>query len=86
MISDLFEKEEVTNPHLLENFDVTVDKITDDVLMLKIRFPEPEEEPLCYCSYLFFDENFEKTSYFCIGKGERECRKRRLSVWVFLDS
>lgn len=72
VISDLFEKEEVTNPHSLENFDVIAAKITDDVLMLRIRFPEPEEEPLCYCSYFLFDENFEKISYFCIGKGNAE--------------
>ena len=72
VINDLFEKEEVTNPYSLENFDVTAAKITDDVLMLRIGFPEPEEEPLCYCSYLFFDENFEKTSYFCIEKGNVE--------------
>ena len=75
VISDMFEKEEVTNPYSLESFDVTAIKITDDVFMLRIGFPEPEEEPLCYCAYLFFDENFEKTSYFCIEKGNEESRE-----------
>ncbi len=68
-INNIFKIAEVDNPYSLEDFNVTAAKITDDVLMLRIGFPEPEEEPLCYCAYLFFDESFEKVSYFCIEKG-----------------
>jgi hypothetical protein len=40
--------------------------------MLRIRFPELEEGLLCYCAYMFFDENFEKVSYFCIERENSE--------------
>lgn len=69
MINDIFTDEKVSNPYKKEDFDVIASKVTDEVKMLKIIFPEPEEEPLCYCSYIFFDDEFEKISYFCIEKG-----------------
>ncbi|RKM56743.1 hypothetical protein D6856_14700 [Butyrivibrio sp. XB500-5] len=69
VINDIFEKEEVANPYSEDDFDVITAKVTEDVFMVKINFPEPEEEPLCYCSYLFFDKEFEKINYFCIEKG-----------------
>ena len=72
VIDDIFKEEEIVNPYTEDQFDVIPAKITDDVMMLKIVFPEPEEEPLCYCSYLFFDEDFEKIIYFCIEKGNDE--------------
>ena len=69
IIEKIFDKENLPNPYKEDEFDIDVTKIVDDVLMLKIIFPEPEEEPLCYCAYMFFDSQFEKTSYFCIEKG-----------------
>lgn len=69
IINDIFQKEGVDNPYSEDDFDVEPARITEEVMMLKIIFPEPEEEPLCYCSYLFFDQEFSKTSYFCIEKG-----------------
>lgn len=69
IISDIFQKENVENPYSQEQFDMEAAKVTEDVMMMKIIFPEPEDEPLCYCSYLFFDQAFEKTSFFCIEKG-----------------
>ena len=69
VINNIFEKEEVSNPYTEDDFGVIASKVTEDVLMIKITFPAPEEEPLCYCSYLFFDHDFEKINYFCIEKG-----------------
>lgn len=69
IIDDIFKKEEVENPYKEEDFSIEAGKITEDIIMVKIVFPEPEDEPLCYCSYLFFDINFEKTEYFCIERG-----------------
>ena len=65
IIQEMFDKEGLQNPYKEEDFDIEATKITDAVLMLKIVFPVPEEEPLCYSSYMFFDSEFEKTSYFC---------------------
>ncbi len=50
----IFEQEGVSNPYTEDDFDVIASKVTEDILMLKVTFPEPEEEPLCYCSYFFF--------------------------------
>lgn len=69
IIEEMFEKEELQNPYQEDEFKIDATKIEEDIFMLKIIFPEPEEEPLCYCAYLFFDNEFEKTSYFCIEKG-----------------
>lgn len=68
-INDIFEKENVENPYSEDDFKVEAAKLTDNVLFVKISFPEPEEEPLCYCSYMLFDEKFEKKRYYCIERG-----------------
>lgn len=72
ILDDLFEKEGVANPYLKESFKVGAEKLDEETMVVKIVFPKPEEEPLCYCSYLFFDKGFEKTAYFCIEKGADE--------------
>jgi len=69
IIDDIFQKEDVENPYTEEQFDIETAKIAEGVMMMKIILPEPEDEPLCYCCYLFFDNNFEKLSFFCIEKG-----------------
>ena len=72
ILDDIFKKEEVENPYTADMFELSLSKITDQIMMAKICFPDPEEEPLCYCSYLFFDEKFEKPGYFCVEKGNTE--------------
>lgn len=72
IIDDFFQKEKIDNPYEDDNFKIVASRITEDVTMLNFIFPEPEEEPLCYSSYLFFDKEFEKLSYFCIEKGNPE--------------
>lgn len=71
MIHDLFKEEGLENPYTPDQFQVTVSNLMDQ-MSLKISFPEPEEEPLCYCSYLFFDKEFDNVSFFCIEKGNKE--------------
>lgn len=70
VINSIFEENDVKNPYTESDFDIDASRVTEDILMLKIIFPEPEEEPLCYCSYMFFDEKFEQASYFCIEKSD----------------
>lgn len=72
MIDEIFNDVEIPNPYHTDDFSIEVARISKEVLMMKIIFPEPEEEPLCYCSYLFFDEKFEKLGYYCIEKGNKE--------------
>jgi len=69
VISDIFKKEGVENPYTEDDFKTEAAKIADGIMMLKIKFPEPEDEPLCYSAFMFFDEKFESMDYFCIEKG-----------------
>ena len=69
IIDDMFKDAEMENPFTRDDFDIVAARLSNEIMMLKIIFPAPDQEPLCYCSYLFFDQNFERTSYFCIEKG-----------------
>ena len=72
ILSRIFEKEGLENPYTEDQFNVEPAKLTDEIMMLKLTFPEPEEEPLCYCAYLFFDKDFKKPAYYSIEKGNEE--------------
>ena len=69
IMADLLQKEGIRNPYTQRQFVAAVIKKAGPLTVLKITFPQPENEPLCYCSYLIFDNKFEKTAYFCIEKG-----------------
>lgn len=69
IINDIFEDAKEKNPYTEDDFDIVLAKLDENLYMLKIIFPEPKTEPLCYCSYIFFDCSFEKTGYYCIEKG-----------------
>ncbi len=64
----LYSEENALNPYHQEDFSVMSEAVSDEVMMIDIRFPEPEYEPLCYHAYLFYDKAFENTGYFCIEK------------------
>ncbi|MBQ9046815.1 MAG: hypothetical protein IJ120_02835 [Solobacterium sp.] len=65
----LFRKHGIENPYACEQFATEAIRITDSILVMKLCFPEPEEEPLCCCSYAVFDPLFTNMRYFCIEKG-----------------
>ena len=68
VISYLFKREKVRNPYRAKQFSFEPVKLTDDVYLVIINFPAPEEEPLCYCSYLFWDHASDRVDYYCIEK------------------
>lgn len=70
VLSDVFENEDVKNPYKAEDFVAEPAKISEDLMMLRIIFPMPSQEPLCYCSYMFFDNDFKQTSFYTIEKGD----------------
>lgn len=72
VINDMFNKEIVENPYNKSQFTMDAAKLLDNLFVIRIGFPRPEEAPLCYCSYLFFDDEFERASYYCIEKADRE--------------
>lgn len=70
ILRDMYIEQGLECPYSSADFSVFSAKLSDDVSMLKLSFPEPEEVPLCYCSYLFFDKDFEKIMFCTVEKGE----------------
>ena len=61
-------KDGVENPYSDKAIKVKPFSIKD-ILIAKITFPEPEEEPLCYESYAFYDTANDRAGYYCLEKG-----------------
>ena len=70
ILNDMFVENEIENPYTPEDVSISVIKLPDTLFVLKITYPEPEEVPLCYCSYIFFTPEFNHLAYFCVEKGE----------------
>lgn len=68
VIGDLFKLMKMENPYQPEEFDIVPERLTDDILMVKVIYPEPEQAPLCYCSYLLFDGEFENMGFYTLEK------------------
>jgi hypothetical protein len=69
IISEMYQEQGMEIPYSEDQFKVEAGKLTQEVMSLRFVFPEPEIEPLCYCSYCFFDKDFEKIGYYSIEKG-----------------
>lgn len=74
VIDQMFQKENVKNPYTAEQFFVESVNVNQKYgpQVLKMHFPPPEEETLCYCSYLFWDSYFGNAEYYCIEKAGSE--------------
>ena len=59
----------IESPYTLDMFGVDVMQYSQDVLIIKVTFPEPDEVQLCYCAYMIFDPKCKKQMYFCAEKG-----------------
>ena len=69
MLLGTFEQNRVVCPYQKEQFQVIPGRFTDTITVIKLVFPKPEEEPLCYAAFLFFDEDFQNLSYITVEKG-----------------
>lgn len=70
VINEFFDEEKVDNPYKEEDFELDVMNCSEDFLAVKLTFPLPKQEPLCYCSYIFIDKELQKLNYFCIERGD----------------
>lgn len=71
ILLDIMEDEGVKNPY--GDTPITVETIKiEDILVARIIFPKPEEEPLCYKSYAIFDVESLKAAYYCLEMGEKD--------------
>lgn len=71
MIDDIFVNHPLKNPYTPEQFSAQLGRLDENLLLLKLTFPEPEIEGECYCSYLFFDPEFTKPRYYCMEKEKK---------------
>ena len=69
ILNELFERAEVDNPYKPGHFSVDPDMVSDTVGMIKIKFPKPENEPLCHSIVCFFDKTFKYLGFFTFEKG-----------------
>lgn len=72
VVSDVFSNEGVANPYKKEEFMAEPAKIKEDLMMMRVIFPMPSEEPLCYCAYMFFNNDFTQTGFYTIEKEKPE--------------
>ena len=71
ILDDGFQRAGLPNPYKESDFRAAPSRLEDGTMVIQIDFPEPEREPLCIRSYLFFDHMFEKPMYFCVEKAGR---------------
>lgn len=56
----------IKNPYSASDWKCDYVKMSKDVFILKIVFPEPIMSPLAYSAYIVFDRKFEKIRYFTL--------------------
>lgn len=67
IIEPLFKAAQIENPFRPEDFQAEA-FCSDKYAALKISFPYPARDRLCYCSYLFSDRTGKKLAYFTLEK------------------
>lgn len=82
MLLGTFEQNQVECPYTKDAYKVIPGRFTDTITVIKLVFPNPEEYPLCYAAYVFFDENFEKLCYISVEKTEDDLEgQQALFAW-----
>ena len=69
VLLDLLSEDGVVNPYGEDPIKVEPFRV-EDIIIARIIFPEPEEDPLCYESYAFFNSKDERAAYYCLEKGQ----------------
>lgn len=68
-------------PYGPEEFSLETIMEGDGRIVLKLDFPFPEQMPLCYHAYLFFDKKLEKIDYYSIEKSGIDEKEAVLCGW-----
>ncbi len=53
----------------------------EGITIIEIQFPPPEEEPLCYKAFIFYDAASKRIAYYCMEKRVLAGDKRFLCGW-----
>lgn len=68
VVGDLFQRRGLENPYSESQFGIGMARVADDVGLLKVSLPEPEESLECHCCYLVFDQTFGKLGFYNVEK------------------
>lgn len=69
IFSDMCKEAKLENTYTEEDWHCDNYKMSDDVFVMQIKFPEPPRSPLAYSAYIAFDAKFTKMRYFTLEMG-----------------
>ena len=68
VFTDMCAEEEIENPFTDDSWDRDYVRMSQNIFILKIKFPDPFVSPLAYSGYLVFDRDFKKVQYYTLEK------------------
>ena len=68
-IKSVYEREEAELPYKEEDFNGFHARLDDDTYLIVLRFPKPEETPLCYAAFIFIDVKTNRKAYYTLERG-----------------
>ncbi len=75
----IFEEESLNNPYGDNPINIET-FVVEDICIVEITFPVPEDEPLCFETIMLYNLKTNKSGFYCIEKGSGET-PRYLCGW-----
>lgn len=69
-IKSVYDNHKEECPFKEEDFSGFTTRLDVDTFVAVLRFPKPEEVPMCYCALLYMDLNTKRIGYFTMEKGQ----------------
>lgn len=66
---NVYEKQGVEFPFTEDDFSGFHTRLDVDTVAILMRFPQPQEAPLCYCAFIFMDTSTKQIAYYTLEKG-----------------
>ena len=68
-IKSFYEREKAELPYKEEDFRGFHARLDDDTYVIVMKFPKPEETPLCYAAFIFIDVKTDEKAYYTLERG-----------------
>ena len=69
-IKSVYDNRKVECPYKEDDFSGFHTRLDVDTVAVVLRFPAPEEVPLCFCSLIYLDTNDNRIGYYTMEKGK----------------
>lgn len=70
VLTDICAEEGLENPFTDDSWDRDYVRMSQNIFILKIKFPAPFVSPLAYSGYLVYDRDFKKVKYYTLEKSD----------------